>query len=336
LAGMYGKILNTTNESILRIFALLWAICLFFLIYKVLETLLKDKKQAFIGGSILVLSNYFLAWGDNLHKHTLEELAKWLYIYCIYRYFNDEEPKKIWVLWMCLIFLFAVNISFEPPVYLAVVSIGFSLLYRRNIFTPATIFPGIAAVVGFMLHMWQNVLHFGSWAIAYDDMKAAFLLRTTGQETEGITVNEIGDKGFNLFDLMFEWFNRMERFYLIPGWAMLLLGAWGMWHMYKNRRKLFYITLILLLASISWSFVMMHHAYVHLFTSRQWAIWYGLICAYTLPLYYQEVKTAFEERKTGLMISHTIFILYIIGMALSQQVWALYIQKGFAFGLLNG
>lgn len=334
LAGIYSKILGTTRETPLRLVAFIWGILLFFIIYNVLDFLLKDKTQAFIGGTLLVLSNYYLAWADNLHKHTLEELAKWVYLYCIYRYYNEEENKNKWLVWMCVIFLFAVNVSFEPPVYLAIVSIGFSLLYQRKIFTKTTILPGISAVTGFMLHMWQNAAYFGSWQTAFDDMKAAFLLRTAGQETEGITVNEIGDKSFNLLDIFFEWFNRIERFYLIPGWAILILGTWGIWHMYQNRRKLFYITLTLFIATIAWSFVMMHHAYVHLFTSRQWGIFLAVVCGYTLPLYYEQVRKAIAERNSPLIVMHSLFVLYIAAMAISQQVYAMWLKNGFLFGYL--
>ncbi|MGV3598567.1 MAG: hypothetical protein ACO1PI_11930 [Bacteroidota bacterium] len=334
LAGIYSKVLNSTSEPVLRLFPILWAMVFFFVIYQVLEAIIKDKTQAFIGGSILVLSNYFITWADNLHKHTLEELLKWLYVYCIYKYFNKNERENKWIAWMCIIFLLAINVSFEPPTYLAVVSIGFSLLYSRKLFTKVTVLPGIAAVTGFMLHMWQNAAYWGSWTIAYEDMMAAFKLRTTGEETAGFTVSEIGNKDFSLLDIAFEWFNRMERFYLIPGWAILLLGAWGMWHMYKHQRQLFFIALILLLASISWSFAMSHHAYVHMFTSRQWGIWIGLICAYTLPLYYGEVKKAFAGKQYPQITFHTLFILYIAAMAVSQQVYGLYLKNGFAFGYL--
>lgn len=335
MAGIYGEILNTTDESTLRIIPMLWAALWFFLIFKILEMLLKDKRQAFIGGAILVLSNYFIAWADNLHKHTLEELLKWLYVYCIYRYYNKEPQRKIWVVWMCLIFLLAINISFEPPTYLAVVSIGFSILYQRNIFTATTIFPGLSAIAGFMLHMWQNVLYFGSWKAAYDDMMAAFLLRTTGEETAGYTVSEIGDKSFNILDMAFEWFNRMERFYLIPGWAFIIFAFIALRHLYISNKKLFYIAIILLVASVSWSFAMMHHAYVHLFTTRQWGLFYGLVLGYGLPVYAGMVKNAFVQKKYTALIFHGVLILYCIAMAISQQVYGLYLKNGLLFGILE-
>ena len=334
LAGVYATVLDTTKEPLLRIFPILLSMLWFFLIYRVLDTLLKDKTQAFIGGSILVLSNYFIAWGDNLHKHALEEFFKWLYVYCIYRYFTVEERKNLWLLAMCIVFMLAVNVSFEPATFLAVISIGFSLIYKRKLFTAATILPGIAAVAGFLLHFWQDIAYWGSFDLAFEDMKAAFVLRTTGEETQGFTVSEIGDQSFGLHQLAFEWFNRIERYFLIPGWAFLPLGAWGMRNMYINQRKLFYITLTLLIASLSWSFAMMHHAYVHMFTSRQWGILIGVVCAYTLPLYFVEVKKAFATKKYLHITFHLLFILYVAAMALSQQVYALYLQHGFAYGLL--
>lgn len=334
MAGIYAHVLNTTKEPLLRIFPMLLSMLWFFLIYRVLDTLLKDKQKAFVGGSIIVLSNYFIAWGDNLHKHALEEFFKWIYVYCIYRYFTVEEKKNLWLAAMCVTFMLAINTSFEPATYLAVISIGFSLTFKRKLFTPATILPGIAAIVGFGLHMWQNAAYLGSWELAYEDMRAAFLLRTTGEETQGFTVSEIGDKDFGIQDLLFEWFNRIERFYLIPGWAFLLLLVGGIRHMFQNNRRLFYITLTILIATLSWSFAMTHHAYVHLFTSRQWGILVGLVCAYTLPIYWDMVKEAFSEKKYPAIAFHTLFLLYIAAMAISQQVYGLYIKHGFAYGIL--
>jgi len=332
-AGGYAHILNTTKEPLLRIFPILLSMVWFFLIFRVLEIILKDKKKAFIGGSVIVLSNYFIAWGDNLHKHALEEFFKWLYVYCIYRYFTVAENKNRWLLAMCVLFILAVNTSFEPATYLAVISIGFSLTFTRKLFTPAVILPGIAAVVGFMLHMWQNAAHLGGWLLAIKDMEAAFVLRAAGEATEGYTINELGDKSFTILDLVFEWFNRIERFFLIPGWAFIIFLVGGMWHMLKNNRKLFYITLTVVIATLSWSFAMMHHAYVHLFTSRQWGILIGLVSAYTLPLYYGMVKKAFTQKKYLSIVFHSLFILYIIAMAISQQVYALYFKYGFAYGM---
>lgn len=334
LAGVYAYILNTTKEPLLRIFPMLLSMLWFFVIYRVLETVLKDKTQAFIGGSIIVLSNYFIAWGDNLHKHALEEFFKWLYLYSIYKYFNTTQQRNKWLVAMCVLFILAINTSFEPATYLAVISIGFSLIYTRKLFTAATILPGIAAIVGFGLHMLQNAAHFGSWQLALEDMEAAFLLRTAGEATEGHTVNEIGDKSFNILDLAFEWFNRIERFFLIPGWAFILFLWIGLRDMFKNNKKLFYITLTIFIATLSWSFAMMHHAYVHLFTSRQWGILIGLVCAYSFPIYYRWVKEAFSQKKYAAITFHTLFILYIVAMAVSQQVYALYLKHGFAYGYM--
>lgn len=334
LVGVYAYVLHTTREPLLRIFPILLSMLWFFLIYRVLKQYLKDDLQAFVGGSLLVLSNYFIAWADNLHKHALEEFLKWLYMYCIYQYFTVGQNKNKWLVAMCATFLIAVNISFEPATYLAVISIGFSLIYTRKLFTPATILPGIAAVVGFLLHFWQDIAYWGGLDAALTDMEAAFVLRTTGQETIGYTASEIGDKSFGLHQLAFEWFNRIERYYLIPGWAFLVLGFWGVRDMYKNNRRLFFITLTIFIATLSWSFAMMHHAYVHMFTSRHWGIFIGLVCGYTLPMYWAQVKMAFAQKKYPPITIHVLFIGYIAAMAISQQVYALYLKHGFAFGWL--
>ena len=334
LAGVYAHILHTTKEPLLRIFPILLSMLWFFVIYRVLETLLKDKQQAFIGGSIIVLSNYFIAWGDNLHKHALEEFFKWLYLYCIYKYFTVSNKKNKWLVAMCVLFILAINTSFEPATYLAVISIGFSLIYKKKVFTAATILPGLAAITGFGLHMLQNVAHYGSLDLAIKDMQDAFLHRTATEVNEGHLAQPITDTSFGILDLAFEWFNRIERFFLIPGWAFILFLGISLKHSFANNRNLFYIIITVFIASLSWSFAMMNHAYVHLFTSRQWGILIGLVCAYSFPIYFVWVKTAFKQKKYPAIVFHTLFILYIAAMLVSQQVYALYIKYGFFYNVI--
>ncbi|MBK0402907.1 hypothetical protein I5M27_07905 [Adhaeribacter sp. BT258] len=330
LAGFYAKILDTTNPQWLRIFPMLISVGWFFLIFHMLSRMLPDKKAAFLSAAIIVLSNYFLAWADNLHKHMYEEVLKWLFVYGLYLYYQRNRP--VWLLGvLCLVYIAAANVSMEPILFLAVVVVGFSIIYSRNIFTRETIVLGLAAVAGFGLHFYQNILLFGSFQAALKDMTDAVALRTVGQAAD--THNEL-KRTLNWQDyaiIPLKWLNRIERYFLIPGFALLLLSYLGLRKLKVEDKQMFRIVLVLLLAGLSWSVAMSQHFLVHVFTTRNIGLFYGFIVGYGLVAYWPLLQKAWQEKNRLHQGFHVLFIGYVAFMALSQQVWDLYIKYGFGY-----
>ena len=69
-------------------------------------------------------------------------------------------------------------------------------------------------------------------------MKDAFLFRTAGTETaQNIAESAFGPA--NYWQIPFSWFNRMERFYMFPGWAVLILAFWVMKELRATNKKLY-------------------------------------------------------------------------------------------------
>lgn len=296
--------------------------------------MLPDKKWALIAGSIIVLSNYFIAWADNLHKHLYEEFYKWLYVFLLYLYYEAKAPGKIRLAILALVFFIIANVSFDGILYAAVVTVGFSIIYNKSILTKEVFVLGLAATLGFGFHLLQNIFYFGSIQSAIADLKNAFFQRTAG-ETQAGYINELGRPVYwydRIALIGLYWPNRIERFFLVPGWAMIIIGAMCFRTVKKNNPKLFKILLCLCVATFSWSLLMVQHTLVHIFNTRHIGLFYALMLGCCLPIYFNKLKQAFSPgAPVYLKIFHGGLLIYIFAMVLSQQVFDLYIRYGFAY-----
>jgi hypothetical protein len=198
LAGSYAIFFNSYDSRVLRIIPVLISVLFFFLIFYTLEKLLPDKRAAFLSAIIIVLSNYFLFWADNLHKHLYEELFKWIYVLLLFIYYETEAKKKLLLITMAVIYLIVSNISFEPIIFLSVVTVGFTWIYQRKIISVENILLLSAPIFGFALHVYQNYHYLGSWNLVVEDFKSAFIQRTIGGDA---LLNEL-HRSINIMDYL--------------------------------------------------------------------------------------------------------------------------------------
>jgi len=329
LVGAWATVINSTNELSLRLFPILISIFFFFFIFKFLDRWLKNPPAAFISAGLMVVSNVFVAWSDSLHKHTFEEVLKWIYIHLLLLYFHE---KKSWRLVAALSFLslVIVNISFEPALFLSVAVVGFSVAYEksyRKILNPLNFTLGFFFIAGFALHLTLNASYFGSWDAAKADMLEAFLYRTnqcTDSSLCGLTW-----KDYLEFPLII--LNRIERFYVIPGFAMIVLSVLALRRWKKENPQQIKIFWVLFAASISWYLAMNQHASAHAFVGKQSALLWAWVAGLGLIEYYHWLKQSFTRPQAfGIKAFHCILILYIVAMALTQQALSLYWTYGFS------
>lgn len=332
LAAVYSRVLNTKSDQLIRVFPIALSVLFFLLIIRFENRFIADKRAAFYSAAVILLSNYFIAWADNLHKHLYEELIKWAFVLLLYNYFENEKRPKKYLGILSLLFIIVANISFEPIVYLAVITVGFCWIYQKRIVSLETIVLGLSAVLGFGLHLWQNSIYFHGWEKVFTDMSGALTQRTVGD-----THIDLGRRlTFSDYcEIPFLWFNRLERAFLIPGWAILVFAFLAMKKYYHENRKLFHICVVVFLATISWSIVMSQHFLVHLFTVRHWGIWVGLVIGVGMVEYLDWLKLDFKSKNVYKKSAHVIFIGYIVIMLLSQQVFDLYLKNGFLYPLLG-
>jgi hypothetical protein len=330
LAGFYSVIFQSIDEKLLRLTPYFLSMFFFFFIYKVLLKFLNDEKSAIIGAASLWMGSYFINWADNLHQHLYGEFLKWIYVYLLYLYHESDRKKQIYFVLMLLIMATEVNISFEQPVFLGMATLGLSIIYKKGIFSKETIGAAIALFFGLFIHLYQNAIYFDSFKAALDDLVHAYTFRATGADTVGyIKEKEYSWKNFP--EIMFGWFNGMERFYVLPGWSILILWILFWKEIKQNQNKLFKISIALFIASIAWGFVMSQHAYIHAFTNKHFSIFVGLSTGILLPLYFKKLKSDFAEKKTNWKVFHVLLIAYSLGMFLTQSVWEIWLQFGFLY-----
>jgi hypothetical protein len=184
------------------------------------------------------------------------------------------------------------------------------------------------------LHLWQNTLHFGTLSAALKDITDSAVMRTVGDATSNMNElkREVDWQDYLL--MPFHWLNRIERFFLISGWAMLFLSFLGLRKLKHENKKLFQIAITILVAGLIWSLVMSKHFLVHIFTTRNIGLFYGFIVGYGIYAYIPLLKNAWQNKIRLQQVLHVLFIGYVAAMALSQQVWDLYLKYGFLYPLL--
>jgi polyferredoxin len=136
-------------------------------------------------------------------------------------------------------------------------------------------------------------------------------------------------------EIPFLWFNRIERGYMLTGWALLVMLYWGLGVMRRQNPQLIPILVVVFVASIAWSVVMPQHYVVHLFTVRQFGLWVGLAGGYAVYGYSQRLAADYAAvfpkqkkpntaqpklRQVVVIALHGLFLLYVLGMALTQQL----------------
>jgi len=328
LAYTYSIISGTINEFVLRCFVIVLSLVFVWFLFLVCQKIIPNYNMALLGWCLVILSNYFIGFADSLHKHLYEELFKVIFLFVLLKYI--DKPKVLHLVFLFFTMVLVSNISFEPIVYLAVVCVGVSLVNKLGLFSKLNIVVALAAFVGVLLHFYQNICYFDSWELALKDLTDTAKLRTSGTEiANGIKKLEEPFGLQQLILLPFTWLNRIERFFAIPAFALIII-----WFLVKQELKkqlpknYFNWCLILLIASFAWCIVMSQHAYVHTFTIRHAGIFYGLLAG---PLLYLFVGS-FKDFKTFILtkkILYVALVIYILFMFLTQQIWDNFIKNTF-------
>ncbi len=351
LHGMFARWIGSTDQRDLRWFPLalsfFGAIALWFFLRQQMRyywgsisnssfasqsDLEFADRAAALSWVILLTSNYFMAWADGLHKHPYEEITKWLYFAGLlthYQRLQSPSPDESSFRSLGRIFGLAVlafltgHASFEPIVFLAVVTVGLSMIFERSwrrVFAPINFVLGAAFVASFISHLYLNALYLGSWSLALTDLHEALSVRT-------------GD--VNLLKLPWVALERIERYFHITGFAFLILGIF----MFRDLRsatptsprlrEFRQLTYVLLAASLSWYLIMKQHAAVHHFVGKQSGLLVGWIVGPALLFYALRVQNDWRRGKLGLRMFHVLFILYMTAMAVTQQILVLWWDFGF-------
>ena len=351
LHGMFARWIGSTDQRNLRWFPLALSFCgaiaLWFFLRQQMRYYWGSNSNSQVAGRpgldfadraaalswvILVTSNYFLAWADGLHKHPYEEISKWLYFAGLLTHYQRLQSLAAGessfrslgrIAFLAALAFLTGHASFEPIVFLAVATVGLSMIFERSwrrVFAPINFVLGAAFVASFISHLYLNALYLGSWSLALTDLHEALSVRT-------------GD--VNLLKLPWVALERIERYFHITGFALLILGIF----MFRDLRpetstsprlrEFRQLTYVLLAASLSWYIVMKQHAAVHHFVGKQSGLLVGWIVGPALLFYALRLQRDWRQGKLGLRMFHVLFILYMTAMALTQQILVMWWEFGF-------
>ena len=330
--ALWVKLSGVKTEFGYRILPILLSVFLFFFIYWSLEKYLKNKQSAFLSASLIVLSNYFLAWADNIHKFLYEEVFKWVGVYLIFLYFDKTRIKTKTLRIFYLISLFFIsfwlmNLSFETPVYFGILVLTLALFYEKKFYkSPICWVVFLGSLLGFFTHFGLNVLYYESFDLAYNDLLTAFH-RRTGNCAAGAECF-VSSLDFLKIPLIF--LNRFEHYFLVPGGAVLYFAYLSLLRFKNENIFIFKFSLATILATLSWYFVMPQHAQVHSFVGRQAAIAFGLFVGPGI-MEYRNIFLNHMRKGMSLRLAtfHLILFSYVFGMAITQQIWHTYYLKTF-------
>jgi hypothetical protein len=338
--GGWAHLIGTTQPAKLRLLPVLLSLNWFALIFKLYQRMLPDPRGAWLGAVLLVLSNYFLFWADSLHRPMYDELFKFGFVLGLFTYYEDyprgERPGWLLAV-LALLFVLTVNNAYDPALYLAITVAGFAWVYDRHLLTRETLILATAAIAGFFLHLYQVKLYAGSWAGAWEDLSSAFLYRTTGAagSAEQMHQQQVElQRELSWLDyprLIWLWLNRIERYLFLPGWAFVPLAVLGLRRIRRERHRIYQLAMVLLIATFAWTFLMAQQTLIHAFNTRHLGLLFGLVVGYGLLEYAPIVSRHWRQRHRPWMAFHVLFIGYMIVMALSQQVYDVFVRYGFGY-----
>jgi hypothetical protein len=318
LSGVTAKVFGTTDERALRLFPILISMFIFWFIYWFMSQLY-GPRVGFVSGTAFFLSQVFFIWADNLHQHVYFEFAKWMLVFGLFKYYFTKRSAPLLGA-LFLLCLFMSHISFEFYVWAAACVVGFSIANEKGfkkIISKETVLLGTAFVLGFAIHIYLNNLYLGSWDAAITDLKDSFLHRTGTVCEEGVQCGlSIADR----LSFPVKALNRIERFYIIPGYAMIFLGFLALKRLRTERKDIYKLCLITLASSFSWYIFMPQHALNHSLVARHASVFFTLTVGLGLFEYWKVLKSHWQGPDTYKKFLHASFILYIVAMMLTQQV----------------
>ena len=171
-------------------------------------------------------------------------------------------------------------------------------------------------IASVLAHFYQNVLWFGGVENALLDAKTSLSHRTTGS-------------GFGVFDYIDNIIKpifRYERMFYLPGVATLLLAPVILKRWKTKLPITFSLSITFLIAGYSWYLLMPQHAQVHPFTVKHFGVFSAMVSGPILLWLWRKLKNTVDLKPK---LGYYLLAFYVIVMALSQQVYALYIKRGF-------
>ncbi len=329
MGGLIAKASGHYSDQAISVVPLLLSVLLFFMIFFILAKWLNNDLAAFVGASVLVLSNYFISWADDAHQHLYIEFFRWSFVYLWWLYLTEKKPKYL-ILVLAFCYAMMCLFSFEPYVYIAIIVIGFPLALRQKLVRWEVAVLLIVPVCAFGLRLYLNAQYLGGWANMMKDMQSA-LMNRTGVSSEVSELARKMDFTDYFYFLPKTRLHRLGHFYIFPSLVVVLLGVLGIVQLKKSNPVFFRVAIVIYIAALSWVFVMPQHALIHIFTLRHVAIFVGIVIGFGLIKYKAILTAHWQNRKYLFLAGHFVILAYSLFYIAINTVYFVYLKYGLLY-----
>ncbi len=330
IGGVFAKTTKHYDFKTMSIVPLLLSVVLFFMIFHILSVWLKNDIASFVGASLLVLSNYFIAWADDTHQHVYVEFYRWLFVYVWWFYLSSDKKNK----WLVLLLAFSYAMmslhSFEPYVYIAIITLGFPIALRQKLIRWEVALLLLTPVVCFAFRLWLSAEFLGSVQAMINDMTLAYKHRT-GTDDRWSEIGRVMSFWDYIQALPETRLHRLGHFYSFPSLVVVMLAIIGLIELRRKYLAIYRVAIVIYIASISWMFIMPQHALIHIFTLRHIGIFLGLAMGLGIVAYWKIIVAHFHKRDYLLLSIHSVILIYSLTYFGINTFYFLYVKYGWCY-----
>lgn len=267
--GLLRKIFKTDSLELFRGVALFFSLLNLLFWYIFVKKFSGSFTMAFLAALFYLTNPYFIYGADSLYQNAYSDLLRSV-IFCLFLWVLIYPRIRKYLLGLLfLVFALQTAYTFEYIVYTGIFMLGFRYFYISDgkIFRFKYIFLlSLAPLLIIALHLLQNAWYFGSFNLAYQDLRNIAVERITHSKDSPFGALTLGN-----------WWNHVAARYIslafIFNFHILVPFAVFFYLLYRNLdtqsraevRRVFFLCLLLLLCGISWYVIFPSHALAHTF-----------------------------------------------------------------------
>jgi hypothetical protein len=178
--GGLRKIFKTDSLRFFRIFSLLFSLLNLFFWYWFVKRITRSNAISFLAAIFYFTNPFFIYGADAIYQNAFSDFLRALIFFCCIKMLDSSHREKISLLFIWILVVLETCITFEYIIYLSLFFILLSAFYPQakiKLSKKHILILLSAPVFGFLLHFLQNVWYFGSFNLAFQDLKNIALER---------------------------------------------------------------------------------------------------------------------------------------------------------------
>lgn len=267
--GLLRKIFRTDSLRFFRIVSLFFSLFNLLFWYLFVRRLSNSFLLGFLAALFYFTNPFFIYGADSLYQNAYSDFLRALIFYVFLWVLTSPRAKKYGLAVLFILFALLTAYTFEYIVYMGLFLLVFRYFYisaKREVSLKYLFVLFLAPVFVIALHFLQNAWYFGSFSLAFGDLKSVALQRIAQSKDSPLGPLTLSS-----------WWNYVllryvslaflfDLYILIPFAAFFFILYQNLNIENKNAaRRIFFLCLILFVCGISWYIIFPSHALAHTF-----------------------------------------------------------------------